>query len=454
MNQKDVALFNDLLGRLLQDEIDNPVAEPIDASRLFETLDLALPEKSSTRAEFESALTELVLHTPKTSSKRFFNQLFGGRKSESVLGDLLAVMLNNSMYTYKVAGPMVGVEKEVLRKIIGLVGYPSEADGTFAAGGSMTNFMAMIMARDRAVASVRTQGVRHTMTLYTSMESHYSIQKNAAFMGVGRDQIRFIETDDRGRMLPADLEAHIQRDLTAGHLPFFVNATAGTTVLGAFDPIDKIQPICEKYNLWLHVDGAYCGSVIFSEQYNHLIKGLDKTDSFSVNAHKMLNTTLICSIIVTRDKKHLYDSFANEASYLYQTDADDFNLGKTSLQCGRRNDALKVWTLWKAIGREGIGQMIDQQFYLADVTREYISNHPDYKLHSFENSLSICFNYKDIPAEELCQLLYDNASLMVGHGSFKGQSFVRFITINSTNTKEDIIAFFHQLEQNFELVTP
>ena len=89
--------------------------------------------------------------------------------------------------------------------------------------------------------------------------------------------------------------------------------------MGAFDPILEISAICKKYDLWLHIDGAYCGSVIFSEKYKHLIEGVEKADSFSVNAHKRLNTPLTCSIIVAKYKKHLYNSFSNEASYLYQT---------------------------------------------------------------------------------------------------------------------------------------
>lgn len=265
-------------------------------------------------------------------------------------------------------------------------------------------------------------------------------------MGIGREQIRYIKVDDEGRMLASDLEAQVQQDIADGHLPFFVNSTAGTTVLGAFDPVEDLAPICEKYNLWLHVDGAYCGGVIFSEKYKHLVKGLDKTDSFSFNAHKMLNTTLTCSIIVTRHEKYLHDSFANDATYLYQTNEDEYNLGKISFQCGRRNDALKVWTLWKAIGRSGIEKMIEQEFYLADVARDYVRNHSDYTLYSFDNSLSVCFNYKGIPAAELCTKLYEHAKLMVGHGGYRGDRFIRFVTINASNEKEDILNFFADLE--------
>lgn len=443
---KDLALFNKITNLLLKSEEEQPIAKPIPPEELYNKLDISLGVPAS-EAFFEETLTDLVLSTPRTATKLFFNQLFGGRNSKATLGDLLAVLLNNSMYTYKVAGPQVGIEKEILHKVCGLVGYPKDSDGTFAPGGSMTNFMAMLMARDAYNSSIKTEGVTQKLTLYTSAESHYSIPKNAAFIGVGREQVRYIETNNRGEMISEKLESKISEDLANGFHPFFVNATAGTTVLGAFDDISSLNTICEKHNIWLHVDGAYCGSVIFSKKYKPQVAGLERADSFSFNAHKMLGTPLTCSIIVTKHKKYLYDSFSNDADYLYQTDGDDYNLGKTSIQCGRRNDALKFWTLWKSVGNEGLEKIVDHQFYLAEVARSYIKSNSDYTLYSFDDSISVCFNYKNIPAETLCTALYENAELMVGFGKFNTDEFVRLVTINASNNKEEILEFFKILEK-------
>lgn len=310
----------------------------------------------------------------------------------------------------------------------------------------MSNFMAMVMARDAAKAELTRAGVEQKMIVYTSEASHYSIAKNAALIGVGRDQVRYIKTDHHGKMMPEELEKQIVADKAEGFLPFFVNATAGTTVMGAFDDIKAASAVCKSHNVWLHVDGAYCGAVIFSEKYKYLVEGLELSDSFSVNAHKMLGTPLTCSIVVCQNKKHLSHSFSNDATYLYQTDGDEFNLGKTSFQCGRRNDALKFWTLWKSIGSDGLEKMVDHQFKLADTALEYIRNNEDYTLYSYDDSVSVCFNYKGIPAPNLCTALYENAELVVGFGSFKGDEFVRFVTINPDNSTEDIIAFFKTLE--------
>ncbi len=443
---EDLKLFNDLVELLLEEEQQNPVATPIHTSQLYKTLDLGLNEQPSIDADFKHTLSEIIKSTPKTASTSFFNQLFGGRLSRATLGDLLAVMLNNSMYTYKVAGPQVGIEKIILHKICDMIGYGKESNGTFASGGSMTNYMAMLMARDKHDPSVRNKGVHTQMIAYTSEVSHYSIAKNASFMGIGREQVRFVKSDDFGKMIPEDLENQIQKDLKDGNYPFFVNATAGTTVLGAFDDIKSISKICKKHNLWLHVDGAYCGSVIFSNRYKHLINGLELSDSFSVNAHKMLGTPLTCSIIVTQDQKHLYQSFSNDAEYLYQTDDDEFNLGKTSLQCGRRNDALKLWTLWKSFGTKGLESIVDKQFQLADIARDYIKDNKDYTLYSFDDSISVCFNYKNIPAKTLCTLLYEHSALMVGFGTFGDNEFVRLVTINTTLKEDDILNFFKVIE--------
>ena len=388
-----------------------------------------------------------MLKTPKTATNRFFNQLWGGRNSKAVLGDLLAVMLNTSMYTYKVSGPQIGIEKEIISQICKLIGYGNDSGGTFPTGGSMGNFMALVMARDKKDLAIRNEGLNKRMIAYASEESHYSNAKNVSFAGIGRDNLRYISTNSKGEMLAEKLEEKIQEDILKGYFPFYVNATAGTTVLGAFDPIEPLNKICKKYNIWLHVDGAYCGAVIFSPHYKNLLKGLQNSNSFSFNAHKMMGTPLTCSLLLVNNKKHLLDSFNNDADYLYQTNSDDYNLGKVSFQCGRRNDALKFWSLWKAVGTNGLAKIVDYLFETANIAREYVRKNPDYKLYNHENSLSVCFNYKAFDAKDLCTKLYQANELLVAYGSFKGEVFVRLVTVNPKNKKDDILNVFKILEK-------
>jgi sulfinoalanine decarboxylase len=445
--KEDLKVFNELIEVFLEDEKLNPISENIKSSDIKEVLNISLQNEASIGVEFTSALRDLMLKSPKSSSKLFFNQLFGGRHSKAVLGDLLAVFLNNSMATYKIAGPQVAIEKEIISKVCKMSGYDKNAGGTFPTGGSMSNFMSLVMARDKVNIDIKYRGINEKLIAYSSENSHYSIAKNASFTGLGKDNVRYIKSDEEGRINIDAFKNQVDDDIANGFLPFYLNATAGTTVLCAFDNVEELGPICKKNNIWLHLDGAFGGSVIFSKKYNHLIKGIAQTDSFCFNAHKTLGAPLSTSILIVKDKHDLYNSFNNDATYLYQTHDDDFNLGQTSIECGRRNNALKFWTMWKAIGTNGIAKIVEHEFSLADNARNYVNSNSDYTLYSFKDSLSVCFNYKDFDPEDLCTKLYESNTLMVGFGHFHENGFVRLVTINGENTHEDIKNFFNVLEK-------
>jgi sulfinoalanine decarboxylase/sulfinoalanine decarboxylase/aspartate 1-decarboxylase len=431
----------------LEDELQNPISGYIKPKEVEKVLDIKLGKEGVSDNELKKLLKKLILKTPKSSSKLFFNQLFGGRNSKAVLGDLLAVMLNNSMATYKIAGPQVAVEKEILSQVYNLIGYDNNAGGTLPTGGSMSNFMSLIMARDKVNIEIKEKGISQKLVAYTSENAHYSLAKNASFSGIGKENIRHIKSDEYGRINVLEFERQVQFDLANGFTPFYLNATAGTTVLCAFDNISELAPICKKYNIWLHLDGAFGGSVIFSHRYKYLVAGIGLTNSFCFNAHKTLGAPLSTSILVVKDKHDLYNSFNNNASYLYQTHDEDFNLGQTSFECGRRNNALKLWTMWKAIGTNGIANIVEREFQLADVARNYVKSSSEYKLYSFEESLSICFNYKDFDPEDLCTKLYKSNTLMVGFGYFHDKCFIRLVVVNCENSPDDLIRFFKTLEE-------
>ncbi|MBT8188786.1 MAG: aminotransferase class V-fold PLP-dependent enzyme [Bacteroidia bacterium] len=446
MNEQDLSSFLDIAKDLFEEEKNQPVLSPIGLDQLHSKLDLKLSHEGLEHERFKDVLKSLILNTPRTSTNRFFNQLFGGRNSKATLGELLSVLLNSSMYTYKIGGPMIAIEREIIQNICRMAGYDESSYGTIASGGSMTNYMALIMARDHFDPNITTQGIKKNLVMYSSVESHYSIKKNAAFSGIGASNVRYIETNDKGEMLCEELEAQIKKDIEDDLHPFFINATIGTTVLGAVDPLAEISEIAKRYNLWLHADAAFYGSFLFSKKYRGVLKDLEKTDSFSMNAHKMLSTPITCSFIFTRHKECLYHSFDSSADYLYQGDEDDWNPGKISFQCGRRNDALKLWTLWKAIGTEGIERMVNNECELARIARNYIRNNENYTLYSGDKSLTICFNYRNIPADQLCQGLHKTGELMVGYGHFRDQQFVRMVAVNSGLQKNDMLEFFRRLE--------
>lgn len=445
--KKELEIFNNIVDSLLAMEELDPVVKLGAPESMVKDFNLSVQDEAMSDGDFTALLEKVVLNTPRTASRSFFNQLFGGRVGAATLGELLSVMLNISMYTYKVGGPHVGIEKEIISQICSRIGYdPETSGGTFAPGGSMSNFMSIIMARDAADSNAMHHGVSKKMIIYTSNEAHYSIAKNASFSGIGRENVRYITADSKGRLDTVALEKMIITDKANGLHPFMINATAGTTVLGAFDDIDTIGDIAKRQKVWFHVDGAFGGSVIFSKKHRHLIKGLEKSDSFTMNPHKALGTPLSCSIFITKDNNKLLKSFSQDASYLYQGDSDDYNLGKTSIQCGRRNDAFKFWALWKSVGSTGLEAIIDQIFDLSEVARDYVREHPDYTLYNEKDSMAVCFNYKDIPADKICNALAQHGKLMVGHGCFNDDTFVRFVTVNSRLEKSDVRGFFEKFE--------
>ena len=448
--QEDLRIFNELIEEFLREEKNNPISDVILTTDIKSKLDLSLSNKGMITSEFKSELNKLILSTPKSSSKLFFNQLFGGRHSKAVLGDLIAVFLNNSMATYKIAGPQIAVEKEILKKVCQLIGYNGNSGGTFPTGGSMSNFMSLIMARDKVDHLIKDKGITRKLIAYSSENAHYSMAKNASFTGIGKENVRYIKSNEKGQINVLSFKKQVEDDLENGFLPFYLNATAGTTVLCAFDNIGELSSVCNRYNIWLHLDGAFGGSVIFSTKYRHLVEGISKTNSFCFNAHKTLGAPLSASILVVKNKEDLYNSFNNEASYLYQTHDDEVNLGHTSFECGRRNNALKLWTMWKAIGTNGLAKIVDHEFHLAEFTHNYVKNNSDYTLYSFEDSLSVCFNYKDFDPVDLCTKLYEKNKLMVGFGSFHKNTFVRLVTINGENSEQDMLNFFKILEDFVE----
>ena len=156
--QKALDLFQRISSDLINDEKSHPVSDYIPSKRLYKQLDFALRDNPISEKEFEEVLREIVFASPRTATPSFFNQLFGGRNETAVLGELLSVLLNNSMYTYKAGGAAVGVEKSVLRSVCNTIRWGEDSDGTFASGGSLTNFMAMLMARDTTFQDVRKKG--------------------------------------------------------------------------------------------------------------------------------------------------------------------------------------------------------------------------------------------------------------------------------------------------------
>jgi glutamate/tyrosine decarboxylase-like PLP-dependent enzyme len=435
----------ELLRSHLERERDEPVVPYASPEDLQAAIAFALPTRGVDDETLFGRLEALIAATPRTTTSRFFNQLFSGRDDFGSIGEILAAFLNSSMYTFKAAGPQVILERELIGHMGGRIGY-SDADGTFVPGGSMANLTAMLLARNKACPESRDRGVDGPrLVFYASACCHYSVRKAAGILGIGRDQLHEIAVDDRGRMLPGVLRQTIESDLAAGQQPFLVLATAGTTVRGSYDPLGPIADVCEEFGLWFHIDGAMGGSAVMSDTHEGLLEGRERSNSFAWDAHKLLGVPLSCSAILVRERGALYESLSEHASYLFQNDSE-YDLGEISLQCGRRNDALKLWAAWQHHGDEGFGGKIDHIFDLTRYAESIVREDPELDLACPVESITVCFTLRDHDSEKICESLRRRAGAVVGFSVVGGQKVIRLSIPNAAMGEDDIDAFFTELK--------
>ena len=436
----------ELLRAHLEREREEPVVPYTSPEDLKAAFPFAPPAEGVDDETLFRSLEALVAATPRTTTRRFFNQLFSGRDDFGSIGEILAAFLNSSMYTFKAAGPQVILERELVGHMGRRIGYP-DADGTFVPGGSMANLTAMLLARNKARPESRDHGVDGSrLVFYASACCHYSVRKAAGILGIGRDQLHEIAVDERGRMLPDALRQTIESDLAAGQQPFLVFATAGTTVRGAYDPLGPIADVCEEFDLWFRIDGAMGGSAVMSETHRHLLEGSERSDSIGWDAHKLLGVPLSCSAILVREKGALFQSLSEQASYLFQNDNDEYDLGQISLQCGRRNDALKLWAAWQHHGDAGFCARIDHIFGLTRYAESVIKEDPDLELACPVESITVCFTVRGHDSENLCESLRQRARAVVGFSVVGGQKVIRLAIPNAAMGEADIDAFFTELK--------
>ncbi|KAH3703198.1 hypothetical protein DPMN_078229 [Dreissena polymorpha] len=299
-----------------------------------------------------SDCNETLKYCVKTAHPRFMNQISTGIDIVGMAGEWVTAAANTNMFTYEIAPVFTLMEEIVQQRMKQLIGWP-EGDAIFAPGGAISNLYAVLVARHVINPDIKHDGMYgvNKLAIFTSVQSHFSIKKAAVLLGIGLNNVYSIDTDSRGRMDALKLEEAIQRAMAAGVRPLLVNATCGTTVLGAYDPLNPIADICEKYGVWMHVDGAWGGSVLFSDKYRHLLEGIHRADSMTWNPHKMMGVPLQCSAIFVKKKGVLESVNGLRADYLYQSDKmydTSYDTGDKAIQCGRHNDIFKLWLMWRS----------------------------------------------------------------------------------------------------------
>ncbi len=442
---------------------ETKVAHHLPPEKLRSQIDLTLPENGCSLDELYKTIEQYLTFSVRTGHRQFFNQLWSGFTLPGLLGELFASLANTSMYTYEVAPVATLMEKELMKKLGGICGFENP-EGLFVTGGSNGNLQAMMIARNRTLPHVKSEGYSNAAELiaFVSEEAHYSFEKNANVLGLGSTNLRKIKTYDTGRMIPEELAIAIDESLQKGKQPFFVGATAGTTVKGAFDPLEDIAPIAKQHDLWFHVDGALGGTVILSPRHRHLLQGLDKADSFAWNAHKLMGLPLMCSILLVREKGHLWKTNSvSGTDYIFHDEAyGAHDLGPKSLQCGRKVDALKLWLSWKYYGDLGYAERVDRFFELAAFAEDIVNQTPSLELMAPRSSVNICFRYVPNTSEDINEFnlrlreeLARKGKALVNFARLGEDVAIRLVIANHELTQEDVSTFFDALIQTAETLS-
>lgn len=302
----------------------------------------------------------------------------------AVAADLVVTALNQSMHAWE-AGPFaVELERRLIADLAGLVGYGPDAGGTVTAGGSISNIMAMLIARDEAYArrfgrsayhtGVAASGVRPVVLCTETV--HFSVDRGASIAGIGSDGIIRVPADELGRMLPAEAD-RVLRELPADLLPVMLFVCAGSTDFGWVDPLPAIAEVARRHGVWLHADAAYGGGALFSDRLRPLFDGIAETDSVTLDLHKFGWVPASAGLFLTRDAAALGHLAAQQTSLNAPDDVAEGFIGRygSSIQATRRCDALKIAVTLRGNGRQGIGAMVEachelSRFGAARVTRE------------------------------------------------------------------------------------
>jgi aromatic-L-amino-acid decarboxylase len=328
---------------------------------------------------------------------RMFGYVQAPGTAIAALADLLASTLNANLTAWRSAPAAVELERLTIDWIKEILGYDPRATGLFVSGGSMANMAALAVARQAKVAdSLGKGGLSQTLRVYVSEETHHSVEKAAALLGIGRNNVRLISVDEHFKIRIDDLVAKIWEDLEAGHLPFFVVANAGTVMTGAFDPIAQVAEVARRFNLWLHVDAAYGGFAALAHSVRPLFTALHEADSVALDPHKWLYLPVDCGCVLYRDAQSARATFAHEAEYtrVISQEADEaFAFWDYGPELSRRFRALKVWMMLKAVGVDTLGETIENDLACARFLEELVRTSEDFEMLAPVELSIFCFRY-------------------------------------------------------------
>ncbi len=345
-------------------------------------------------------VADVAPHAMQIPSPRYYGLFNPTPLPIAVWADALASAINQNGAAWRNSPSASIVEARVLRWLCELVGYGSESFGTLTSGGSEANLIGLKCARDKADRDVRDRGIRAAtgdLVVYASEQSHYSLVKSVDILGLGRENLRKIETDDNFHIHPKLLREVIEHDRRAGRIPCCIAGAAGATSTGIVDPLDELAEIARENNCWFHVDAAYGGALAFSEKHKSLLRGIEHADSITIDPHKWMFVPFACGATLVKDGgRVLRDAFDITPEYLSEerggedVEYDFFRYGQLGT---RRFNALKIWMALKFMGTRGYAEIIERQIELT----QYFAARID-ELKGFERVGSVetavcCFRF-------------------------------------------------------------
>jgi len=396
----------------------------------------------------EAALDQLpeVLRLSRAPSPRFYGYVLGSGDPVGATADLLASVLNQNVTAWRSGPAAVTIERTIvswLAEAIGCAGFR----GYLTGGGSPANLMGLAMARE-AKAAANEKGVDLRGVVYASDEVHMSIPKSVALLGIGRENLRLIPTDDRYQMIPEALAARMAEDQAAGKTAIAVVASAGTVNTGSIDPLRQIAGIARNYGAWLHIDGAYgaLAAIAARDKFD----GLELADSISLDPHKWLYQPLDCGCLLYRSAEAAQKAFSHSGEYTRSLSADpieSFAFFEESLELSRRFRALKIWLSLRYHGMAAFRASIAKDLAHAQRLAEAIQREPRLELMAPVRLSAVCFRYRGEGLSEeqrnalnleLLKSVVKRGRVYLSNASLRGAFCLRACIVNHRTTDADI----------------
>jgi aromatic-L-amino-acid decarboxylase len=375
-----------------------------------------------------------------------------------VVADAMAAAHDPNLAMWEFAPAANEIERHVLDAIAGRFGLPPGGLHHFTSGGQEANHTAVIAALTRAFPGYTAGGLRELPgqpVLYASTESHASLDKIAHATGLGRGALRKVAVDASLRLSLPDLARQIAADRRAGHLPFLVVGTAGTTTAGAIDPLSELAELAAAERLWFHVDAAWGGAAALSDRLRPVLRGIERADSITCDAHKWLSVTAGAGMIFVRHRDTVEQAFGVTGGYLppQASDGRIYPL-RTSLQWSRRFIGLKLFLVLAARGWRGLAERIDHQTAVADHLRARLAERGFAILNTTPLPV-VCFIHPGLPDaaahERLAEQLRLSQTAWLSRALVGGQTPALRVCITSyETTRDDIDALIRAIEGMLE----